>query len=506
MKISWCLFVSLLTTTFGSRLDTISHTSENAIVNYTFPDGFLLGSSTAAYQIEGGWNEDGKGVSIWDTLVHTHPEYINNQSNGDVACDSYHKYKQDVQLLKEMQSDFYRFSISWTRILPEGHINKVNQAGIDYYNSLIDELLANGIQPVVTMFHWDLPQTLQDLGGWPNVVMVDYFEDYARLLFSTFGDRVKLWSTFNEPASFVMGYTMPYGFPPCVGQPGVGDYLAAHTVILSHARVYHMYNEEFRDKQQGKISIALNVNWCEPLTNSTDDIDACERHQQFTLGLYAHPIFSEEGDYPTVVKERVAQNSAEEGYTRSRLPVFTQEEIEYIRGTADFFAVNHYTTYLGTSGEEGTIPSIGRDTGVITTQDPEWPAGATSTSRVVPWGFRKQLNWIAKEYNNPNVFVTENGFSDVDGTINDTRRIDYITSYLTELLKAIHLDGCSVTGYSVWSLIDNFEWNLAYTVKFGLYNVDFNDPDRTRTAKESSKVYGEIIRTRQIPERFRPGN
>ncbi|KAJ4446057.1 hypothetical protein ANN_12743, partial [Periplaneta americana] len=157
------------------------------------------------------------------------------------------------------QSDFYRFSISWTRILPEGHINKVNQAGIDYYNSLIDELLANGIQPVVTMFHWDLPQTLQDLGGWPNVVMVDYFEDYARLLFSTFGDRVKLWSTFNEPASFVMGYTMPYGFPPCVGQPGVGDYLAAHTVILSHARVYHMYNEEFRDKQQGTVPIFLKL-------------------------------------------------------------------------------------------------------------------------------------------------------------------------------------------------------------------------------------------------------
>lgn len=470
--------------------------------SYKFPEFFMLGSATASYQIEGGWNADGKGVNIWDTLTHDRPQLMVDKSNADVACDSYHKYKEDVQLLKDLGAQFYRFSVSWSRILPGGYDNKVNQAGIDYYNKLIDELLANGIEPMITMYHWDLPQAFQDLGGWPNFVLAQYFEDYARILFTNFGDRVKLWLTFNEPLTFMSGYSSDQGFAPAINLTGIGDYLTARTVIYAHSRVYHLYDQLFRMKQRGKVGIALNINWCEPATNSTEDAAACERYQQFKLGIYAHPIFSAEGDYPTVVKERIARNSAAQGYTKSRLPSFTPKQVEYIRGTADFLGLNFYTAYYGKPGEDGDSPSMARDTGIITTQDPGWASSASSWLTVVPWGFRKELNWIANEYGNPPIFITENGFSDYGG-LNDTGRVNYHTSHLTEMLKAIHEDGCNVIGYAAWSLMDNFEWNRGYTEKFGLYAVDFDDPARPRTPKESAKVLAEIMRTRKIPERFR---
>ncbi|XP_023723771.1 myrosinase 1-like isoform X2 [Cryptotermes secundus] len=492
-----CDYLIVLMALFAAE----THTKSPSFGHYELPNFFTFGVATASLQIEGGWNSDGKGVNIWDTLTHDRPYLVENQDNGDVACDSYHKYKEDVQLLKDLGADFYRFSISWARVLPEGHDNIVNQAGIDYYNNLINELLANGIEPMVTMYHWDLPQALQDLGGWPNMQLAKYFEAYARILFTHFGDRVKLWITFNEPLTFVSGYASEKGFAPAINTPGIGDYLAAHTVIHAHARVYHLYDQVFRSRQRGKVGIALNINWCEPLTNSTEDIAACERYQQFNLGIYAHPIFSTEGDYPAVVKERISRNSAAQGYTTSRLPTFSPEEVEYIRGTSDFFGLNFYTAYYGKEGEEGNIPSLGRDSGLITRQDSNWISSASTWLKVVPWGFRKEFNWIKNEYNNPQVFVTENGFSDL-GELNDTGRVYFYTTYLTEMLKAIHEDGCNVIGYAAWSLMDNFEWNRGYAEKFGLYHVDFNDPTRPRTPKESAKVIAEIIKTRKIPERF----
>ncbi|XP_069685323.1 myrosinase 1-like [Periplaneta americana] len=471
--------------------------------HYSFPNGFLFGVATSAYQIEGAPNEDGKGVNIWDTLIREHPEYIADRSNADVACDSYHLYKEDVQLLKTLGVHFYRFSISWSRILPTGRIHIVNQAGIDYYNNLINELIANGIKPLVTMYHWDLPQPLQDLGGWANPQMAEYFEDYAYILFSNFGDRVKVWITFNEPDSFIRGYGNPR-YSPAVNASGTGEYLATKTMLLSHARVYHLYYSYFRSLQQGKLGITLNIHWCEPLRRSTEYIEACERYTQFRLGLFAHPIFSFEGDYPQVVKERIKKNSLSEGFKSSRLPSLTLEEIEYIKGTWDFFGLNHYTTVYGSAGEVGSAPSINRDVGVVTSQDPRWPSSGSSWLKVVPWGFRKQLNWIAKAYNNPPVLITEIGFSDLPGdTLKDIDRVRYYTSYMSEMLKAIYDDGCNVIGFSAWSLMDNFEWNRGYTEKFGFFRVDFTNSSRPRIPKESAYVYSEIIRTGQIPVRYR---
>ncbi|XP_047122106.1 myrosinase 1-like [Schistocerca piceifrons] len=453
-----------------------------------FPDDFMFGAATAAYQIEGAWNEDGKGESIQDYFFHNYPEYITGDT-GDVACDSYHKYQEDVQMLKALNADVYRFSISWARVLPTGDVDVINQAGIDYYNNLINELLANGIQPLVTMYHWDLPQALQYIGGWPNELLADYFVEYARVLFENFGDRVKWWITFNEPAVFVNGYATA-GFAPSQPASGIGDYLATHTIVKAHARVWHLYDEQFRASQNGSVGITLNMDWPAALTNSTEDEEAGERARQFQMGIFAHPIYTQDGDYPAVVRQLVDANSEAEGRPRSRLPTFTQEEIEYIRGSADFFGMNHYTTNYVTSGVTGESPSKTRDSAVI-----------SSSYERNPWGLRNQLNWVANQYPGYPIIISENGYSN-SGGLNDTDRIQYFTAYLGAVLEAINTDGVPVIGYTAWSLMDNLEWNSGFTVKFGLYEVDFNSPNRTRTPKESAGFMAEVFSSKQLPEQY----
>ncbi|XP_066994441.2 myrosinase 1 [Anabrus simplex] len=466
--------------------------------NTRFPDGFLFGAATAAYQIEGGWNEDGKGESIWDHTMHTQPNFTADGQNGDVACDSYHLYKEDVRLLKEMGVDFYRFSISWPRILPTGEANNINQAGIDYYNNLINELLDNGIQPMITIYHWDLPQWLQELGGWVNPIIADYFEDYARVVFENFGDRVKWWFTINEPTQIVRGYSEADADAPALNKSGVGNYLAGHNLLIAHARAYHLYDNEYRSIQKGKIGLVLESSWYEPLTNSSEDAEASERAMQFCLGLHAHPIFSTDGDYPPIVRELLDKKSEAEGRPRSRLPYFSKDMVEYIQGTADFFAINYYTSGLVTFGETESHTAWEMDSGVRTSSDPSWPSSGAPWLKVVPWGLRKLINWIHKNYNSPTIIITENGMADT-GNLDDAGRVYYHTSHLAELLNAVYEDGCKVAGYCVWSLLDNFQWSAGYTQVFGVYQVNFTDPARTRTAKASAKAMADIIRTRELP-------
>ncbi|XP_049836568.1 myrosinase 1-like isoform X2 [Schistocerca gregaria] len=453
-----------------------------------FPDDFLFGAVTSAYQVEGAWNEDGKGESIQDYFFHNHPEYTTGDT-GDVACDSYHKYQDDVQMLKALNADVYRFSISWSRVLPTGDLDVINQAGIDYYNNLINELLANGIQPLVTIYHWDLPQALQYIGGWSNELLVDYFVEYARLLFQNFGDRVKWWITINAPAGLVNGYAMNEVAP---SQPasGIGDYLATHTVIKAHARVWHLYDEQFRASQNGSVGITFEMDGLEPLTNSTEDAEAAERARQFQVGIFAHPIYSQDGDYPAVVRQLVDANSEAEGRPRSRLPTFPQEEIEYIRGSADFLGVIHFETSFVTPGVTGESPSKTRDSAVITT-----------SAETVPWGLRSQLNWIANEYPGYPVFITENGVSNSGGR-NDSDRIEFYTGYLGAVLESIHEDGVPVIGFLAWSLMDTLEWNSGFTAKYGLYEVDFSSPNRTRTPKDSAGFMAEIFSSKQLPNQY----
>ncbi|XP_049766418.1 myrosinase 1-like [Schistocerca cancellata] len=484
---------ALLSETWGVPL---SSGSSPRAANH-FPDGFYLGAATAAYQVEGGWNEGGKGESIWDHTLHAQPNLTADGQNGDVAADSYHKYKEDVQLLVGLNANVYRFSLSWPRILPTGDTDNINQAGIDYYNSLINELLANGIQPMVTLYHWDLPQELQKLGGWPNAVIADYFVEYARIAFENFGDRVKLWLTFNEPDMFSNGYSSATALAPGADSPGVADYLLAKAVLLAHARVYRLYDQRFRPTQRGRVGITLNIDWYEPLTSSADDAEASDRQLQFECGLWAHPIFSREGDFPEVVKLRVAANSRKEGRTRSRLPTLSPAEVNLIRGTADFFGINHYSSSLVTSGSSGSEPSKTYDSGVVTSMFEGYPTSFWISD--IPWGLRKLLNWLHKSYPGYPFFITENGWSDPPGVLNDTARIHYYRGYLSALLRSINDDGVPVIGYTAWSLLDNLEWMNGYTIKFGLYSVDYDDPERPRTAKASVPVMAQIYKERAVP-------
>uniref|UniRef100_H2YY87 beta-glucosidase n=1 Tax=Ciona savignyi TaxID=51511 RepID=H2YY87_CIOSA len=458
----------------------------------TFPEGFKWSVSTSAYQIEGGWNVDGKGESIWDTFSHTPGKRANNET-GDIACDSYHKVKEDVNLVKMLGVQQYRFSISWSRIFPDGTTSYVNQAGVDYYNSLIDSLLKIGVEPVVTLYHWDLPQALEDVGGLLNETVVDRFNEYADFCFKTFGNRVKFWITFNEPYVITwLGYGIGVFAPGINSSPGEAPYQAAHNIIKAHAKAYRTYKKFYKGKQGGRIGMTMSTEWAEPKDpNNPSDVEAADRVIQSILGWFAHPIFKN-GDYPEVVKKQVNERSQLQG-TPSRLPVFTDAEKVEIAGTADFFAINGYTSRLVTYQDKSTWPPSyenDRDTHEVST--PDW-------LKIVPWGMRRLLNWLDREYGHPTVYITENGVGTSDATVDDQIRVNFYKAYINEALKAQQLDGVDLQGYTAWSLMDNFEWNSGYGPRFGLFEVDFNDAMRPRTPKRSSIYYNQLIRNNGFP-------
>ncbi|XP_030041345.2 myrosinase 1 [Manduca sexta] len=470
--------------------------------NYSFPDDFIFGVSTAAYQIEGAWNEDGKGESMWDTYLHEHPDFTADRLNGDVATDSYHRYMDDIQIVKDLGVKYYRLSISWPRLLPNGTDNNVNNAGAKYYRTLFEELIKVNITPVVTLFHWDMPTALMDLGGWSNPLMVDYFVDYARVAFKLYGDIINFWTTVNEPHQHCYNGYGSTIFVPAINSSGVAEYLCSHYILLGHAKAYRLYDKEFRPYQKGKIGITLDAFWGEPKdANKQEDRDAVETYLQMHFGLYAHPIFSMEGDYPPFVRERLDTYSEYEGFARSRLPTFTEEEVKALLGSSDFFGLNHYTTYLmspSTMEPGWKVPSLEHDTRVKLEQHPKWPKPGADWLTVYPPGFRKLLNWVTNKYGrNIPIIVTENGMCD-HGQIDDYERVSYYNKYLYQLLLAIHTDGCKVEGYFAWTLMDDFEWTDGYTAKFGLYSVDFNSPNKTRTPKLSAKNYRGIVKSRRI--------
>ncbi|XP_076643687.1 myrosinase 1-like [Halictus rubicundus] len=463
--------------------------------NLRFPANFVLGAATAAYQVEGAWNVSDKGESTWDRYTHLKDGRIFNNDTGDVATDSYYKYKEDVALLKKLGFDSYRFSLSWPRILPTGFSNKVSSDGVKYYNDLIDELLANGIEPFVTIYHWDHPQDFEDVGGWMNSEMVDWFSDYVRVVYREFGPKVKRFVPINEPsgmcnASYAFGKHAP-------GKKlhGYGEYLCVHNMLKAHARAYRIYQEEFKPAQNGEVGFLINLFGYLPKTPG--DNASVNTAYTFNAGWTVHPIFSTEGDYPEEMKSKVAAKSKQQGYARSRLPEFEPHWIEYIKGTADFLAVNHYTTRLAEPGEHAVVPSQYNDQGVIFTTDPSWKTAASKWLQVSPEGFRGLLHELSSRYGNPPLYVTENGFSDY-GTVNDTDRIDYFRSYLKEMLEAIHVDGINLRGYYVWSLLDNFEWDRGYSERFGIVHVDFNDPKRPRTLKQSARWWQDLLASRQL--------
>lgn len=461
--------------------------------NLVFPGNFSFGVSTSAYQIEGGWNEDGKGSSNWDDFTLNHPELIMDRTDGNKAADSYHRFDDDLDLLNDLRVNHYRFSISWSRIFPNGEVKHRNQAGVDYYNKIIDKLLASGITPLVTLNHFDIPLELQKKGGYISSLIIEYFVQYAIEIFSLFGDRVKNWITFNEPLLLCRHAYGEALYPPLINASGLADYLCIHNILKAHGATYQVYKSRFFPKQKGKVGISLNSAYF-VISNASDE-DLLERALQFNLGFLAHPIFSKTGGYPEVMVKDIARNSLEEGRFTSRLPSLEGYWRGIIKGSADFLGLNYYasTQLKRASKPFDRSPSFERDTNYEAYRK---TPSVGQTQLCDPAGLEGLLLWIRKEYNNVPVIITENGYRD-DGEEIDENRTNYLKAHLQAVLNALN-DGCNVQGYTHWSLVDNFEWIFGYTAKYGLYKVDFDSPERKRHPKKSARFYKKVINMRRL--------
>lgn len=437
-----------------------------------------FGVGTSAYQIEGAWNIDGKGESIWDRFTHT-PGKIYNGETGDDACLHYYKYNEDIQMLQELDINHYRFSIAWTRILPCGDLSYINQKGIDFYNDLIDKLISNGITPYVTIFHWDLPQKLQDkYGGMLSDQFVNDFVNYADLLFCKFGDRVKYWMTLNEPLTVIdMGFTSG-GHAPGISSDN-DAYIVAHNQLLAHAYTYKLYHTKYA-YQNGKISIPLNCDWMEPYSDSYEDRGAAQRALLWKMGLFADPLFF--GDYPDEIKARVSV----------RLPKFNDTEKQILKGSLDYFSLNHYTGSM-VQFSSNNIYTYWADSQTQYHGIPNTQPTASSWQFIYPEGIYKMIGWLANRYNlvDMEFVISENGVSTVD-ILDDEVRIQFIKDYYSNVNRAKNDFRVNVTKYFIWSFMDNFEWARGWsTERYGLVYVDFNSPNKTRTIKKSGlTLYG----------------
>ncbi|XP_022147808.1 beta-glucosidase 12-like [Momordica charantia] len=479
----------------------------DSVKRSSFPKGFVFGTASSAYQYEGGAFKDGKGPSIWDTYAHRHPERIVDHNTGDVAVDSYHRYKEDVAIMKQMGFDAYRFSIAWSRLLPKGKLSGgVNWKGIEYYNNLINELLANEIQPYITLFHWDLPQALQDeYQGFMGHQIVNDFRDYVELCFKEFGDRFKHWITLNEPYIFIIkGYVMRE-YAPCTcssssqsynclgGDCGIEPYIVGHNQILAHAAAVKIYKAGYQEHQKGVIGIALASDWYVPYSDSEADKKATSRAIDFSLGWFLHPLVH--GDYPPSMRTLV----------RERLPKFTNEDAILITKSFDFLGMNYYTASYAKDNPNAVIQKPSYLTDFHTTLTVERngvsigpKVDASSWLAVYPQGLKELLIYTKNNYRNPIIYITENGYVDYDRAqihelLEDKDRIKYFHDHLYSIQESIKA-GVRVNGFFAWSLLDNFEWSSGYSKRFGLTYVDYNN-NLERIPKDSAKWFHNFLRT-----------
>lgn len=449
-----------------------------------FPQNFLWGAATAAYQVEGAYNEDGKGPSIWDIFSHQ-PGTTYQGTNGDVAVDHYHRFKEDVELMAEMGLQSYRFSISWPRLLPEGR-GEINEAGVKFYSDLIDALLAHNIEPMITLYHWDLPQALQDEGGWEARSTAEAFEEYARLCYSRFGSRVKKWATFNETIVFIGHGYITGSHPPSVQNPARAIQ-ACHHVFVAHA----MAVKAFRGMEiKGEIGFVNVLQPHSPLTNSAEDIAATELADAIHTHWLYDPVLK--GRYPD---ELLAQTQALWG-----VPRFAPGDDELLRNNrCDFIGLNYYRRETvsaqppkekvsGEQGVEGLFYFVRNPESVYTEWGWEiWPQGLTDG-----------IMMIKERYGDIPVYITENGLGAVDpiidGEVVDDPRIDFLRVHIDALEKAIAL-GADVRGYYPWSFIDLLSWLNGYKKQYGFVYVDHKQ-NLARKRKKSFFWYKDVIASR----------
>lgn len=446
----------------------------------SFSTDFLWGAATSSYQIEGGAYEDGKGLNIWDIFSHD-PGRIKDGYTGDVACDHYHLFKEDVRLMKELEIQAYRFSINWARILPAG-TGKINEKGIQFYSELIDSLLDAGIEPFLTLYHWDLPYELHKRGGWLNEEIIKWFGEYAAVVSKYFSDRVTYFFTFNEPQCFIGNGYVNGGHAPGIRSTVRDTFQMAHNVLRAHGMgVRQMRENAVRDI---KIGYAPTGSMSYPFSTKPDDIEAARRYMfqmpeaednwTWNVSWWSDPIFL--GEYP------------EEGMKNFRvyLPDITKEDMKLISQPIDFYGQNIYNGNRVRMGKGGKPEVVLRSEGF-----PKTALGWPVTPESMYWGTK----YLYERYKTP-IYITENGVSccdavSVDGKVHDYPRIDFMMKYLGQLKKAVQ-DEIDIRGYFHWSLLDNFEWSQGYNERFGLIFVDFQT--QRRIIKDSGYWYRELIR------------
>lgn len=446
-----------------------------------FPDNFCWGAATSSYQIEGAAYEDGKGLNIWDVFSHD-PGRIADGRTGDVACDHYHRFREDVALMKELGIRAYRFSINWARILPEG-TGEVNEKGIRFYSDLIDALMENKIEPYITLYHWELPYELYKKGGWMNREIAEWFGEYARLMAERFSDRVKYFFTLNEPQCFV-----GLGFLTGAHAPGLkctlrDTFEMAHNALRAHGRAVQMLRQY--GKQPLTIGYAPTSGVIYPASDRPEDIEAARREYfslpddasnwTWNVSWWSDPVLL--GHYP------------EEGMIRYEkyLPKITEEDMRLISEPIDVYGQNIYNGRVFRMGADGRPEEEDRIPGHARTAT-DWPV----TPECLYWGPK----FLYERYHKP-VYITENGMAchdtvSLDGKVHDPNRIDFLARYLRELKRAVS-DGVDIRGYFQWSLMDNMEWSQGYDKRFGMVYVDY--PSQKRIIKDSGIWYRDVIRT-----------
>ena len=442
---------------------------------YQFPVSFLWGAATAAYQVEGAWKADGKGESIWDRFSHTVGK-IKGAATGDVANDSYHRYREDIALAKQLNLASYRFSISWPRIQATGS-GPANQRGLDYYKRVLDELHSANIRPLVTMYHWDLPQTLEDKGGWPNRDTAGYFADYADVLVKSLGDRVNAWCIFNEPNIFTW-----LGYGTGIHAPGRTDWdafmKATHAVSLAQG---HAFRAIKAATPKAEATSAITMADCIPRTNSEADKAATARYEAFRNYWFLDPALK--GEYPrALASDQLLQSMG-----------VRAGDMEITKVPLDYLGINYYQRSVCFAADaNGPIQAD--------TQEGDQGPKTENGWEVWPEGFYNLLTKINAVYKAKAIEITENGcaYNDVPdekGYVPDDRRIAFFRGYLGALGKA-HKEGIPIRAYSAWSLMDNYEWAEGYSQRFGLVFVDFRT--LKRAVKESGKWYAQLAATGKL--------
>ena len=443
----------------------------------TFAKDFKFGVATSSYQIEGAAAEDGRTPSIWDTFCRT-PGKIYADQTGDIACDHYHRYKEDVRILRDLGVNSYRFSISWPRIFPA--YGAYNPKGMQFYKDLIHELQENGIEPVATLYHWDLPMWAYERGGWLNRESVTWFKEYATRVFEELNDSVKSWITHNEPfCASILGYDLGIHAP---GHKDLGEALiAAHHILLSHGVAVQAFREcGFRDS---KIGITLNLTPSSPASNSREDMEAASRSDGLSNRWFLDPVFR--SSYPEDMKEAFGKIVGDFDFIRDG-------DLQTISARNDFLGVNYYTRSLVKFVQDG----------VLNYQEvPGDPKNTTAMGwEICPQALEDLLLRLRREYTQIPIYITENGaaFDDVltnDKHVHDAQRIDYIKAHLSKIAEA-NMQGANVQGYFLWSLLDNFEWAYGYSKKFGIVHIDFETQERS--LKDSALWYRDTISSRTI--------